>query len=279
MTTIGRLGKNDVVLNDSQVSREHARIERRSGILYITDLNSTNGTILNGRRLQPYVPYQINEGDTICMGDFNMRLRVAARASAKDGKSKRSAGGVASSIRRNAWMVGVAAGVALALILFVIPLKTESYTVKELYETTETYVDKEPYETTEEYTVPVEYKYMAPCQEETPKYGYECCPPPGRPGWSTAPPPAPFDPAYASSYWPGRLDVEPGYFLKLHEYDAPSICFYRRCCEYTGIRLETRTRVVTKVRYVEKERTVPKVREVVKYRKVPIIRLFPIWIQ
>ena len=50
MTTIGRLGKNDVVLNDSQVSREHARIERRNGILYITDLNSTNGTILNGAR-------------------------------------------------------------------------------------------------------------------------------------------------------------------------------------------------------------------------------------
>jgi S1-C subfamily serine protease len=76
MTTIGRLGKNDVVLNDSQVSREHARIERRNGILYITDLNSTNGTILNGRRLQPYVPYQINEGDTICMGDFTILLHV-----------------------------------------------------------------------------------------------------------------------------------------------------------------------------------------------------------
>lgn len=42
----------DVVLDDEHISRIHARIERSGEDIYVTDLNSTNGTFVNGERLR-----------------------------------------------------------------------------------------------------------------------------------------------------------------------------------------------------------------------------------
>ncbi|MBV9804297.1 MAG: FHA domain-containing protein [Solirubrobacterales bacterium] len=50
--TIGRGRQSDVVLNDPNVSRQHAEIRPRGGSWVITDLGSTNGSQLNGRRLE-----------------------------------------------------------------------------------------------------------------------------------------------------------------------------------------------------------------------------------
>ncbi|HET8630766.1 MAG TPA: FHA domain-containing protein [Thermomicrobiales bacterium] len=51
--TVGRDPSNDVVLDHPQVSRHHARLELRpDGRLAVTDLNSTNGTFVDGRQLQ-----------------------------------------------------------------------------------------------------------------------------------------------------------------------------------------------------------------------------------
>jgi hypothetical protein len=49
--TIGRGRQSDIVLNDPNVSRQHAEIRPRGGSWVITDLGSTNGSQLNGRRL------------------------------------------------------------------------------------------------------------------------------------------------------------------------------------------------------------------------------------
>ena len=49
--TIGRGRQADVVLNDPNVSRQHAEIRPRGGSWVITDLGSTNGSQLNGRRI------------------------------------------------------------------------------------------------------------------------------------------------------------------------------------------------------------------------------------
>jgi len=49
--TIGRGRASDVVLDDPNVSRQHAEIRPRGGSWVITDLGSTNGSQLNGRRL------------------------------------------------------------------------------------------------------------------------------------------------------------------------------------------------------------------------------------
>jgi len=49
--TIGRGRQADIVLNDPNVSRQHAEIRPRGGSWVITDLGSTNGSQLNGRRI------------------------------------------------------------------------------------------------------------------------------------------------------------------------------------------------------------------------------------
>lgn len=58
----------DVDLTNEQgsekgVSRRHARISRREDQVFIEDLNSLNGTFLNGTRLVPGLPYPLKDGD------------------------------------------------------------------------------------------------------------------------------------------------------------------------------------------------------------------------
>src|SRR5207302_1888593 len=50
--TIGRSRQCDVVLTDPNVSRKHAEIRPRGGSWVVTDLGSTNGVTLNGRRIE-----------------------------------------------------------------------------------------------------------------------------------------------------------------------------------------------------------------------------------
>ena len=69
LVTIGKKKEEaDVVLEDSSVSRLHARIIQENGHYYIEDLNATNGTFKNGLRLQPYEKRELEEGDEIKFG-------------------------------------------------------------------------------------------------------------------------------------------------------------------------------------------------------------------
>ena len=63
---IGKSGdKTHHTIEDSTVSRFHARIDREEEELWLTDLNSTNGTFLNGIRLMPFGRMRVNKGDSI----------------------------------------------------------------------------------------------------------------------------------------------------------------------------------------------------------------------
>jgi hypothetical protein len=64
--TIGRGRQSDVVLSDPNVSREHAEIRPRGGSWVITDLGSTNGSQLNGRRIEG--SEVLRSGDEIELG-------------------------------------------------------------------------------------------------------------------------------------------------------------------------------------------------------------------
>ena len=55
----------DYAVHAEGISRFHAKIECKEGIYYIIDLNSTNGTIVNGCLLNAHEPEQLHTGDTI----------------------------------------------------------------------------------------------------------------------------------------------------------------------------------------------------------------------
>jgi pSer/pThr/pTyr-binding forkhead associated (FHA) protein len=58
--------------DDLGVSRRHARLLRDGKAVYLMDLNSTNGTLLNGETLPASVEKRLRDGDEIMMG----RMRV-----------------------------------------------------------------------------------------------------------------------------------------------------------------------------------------------------------
>jgi len=58
------------------VSRQHIRIAGTGDDLYITDLDTANGTMLNGKRLQPSKRYRLATGDEMSLGTLKLKLRV-----------------------------------------------------------------------------------------------------------------------------------------------------------------------------------------------------------
>ncbi len=56
------------------VSRRHARIFFQDSRFYIEDLGSTNGTYLNGVRLDPYSPRPLGDGDELRLGQIAIRV-------------------------------------------------------------------------------------------------------------------------------------------------------------------------------------------------------------
>jgi DNA-binding response OmpR family regulator len=67
VTRMGRAVENEIVILDKRLSREHAVIRREGRRVFVEDLGSTNGTYLNGERLQHSV--QLRDGDQIRVGD------------------------------------------------------------------------------------------------------------------------------------------------------------------------------------------------------------------
>jgi hypothetical protein len=72
--TIGRSRQCDVVLNDANVSRQHAEIRPRGGSWVLSDLGSTNGSSLNGRRIEG--PEVVKAGDEVEVGTSKIRFEL-----------------------------------------------------------------------------------------------------------------------------------------------------------------------------------------------------------
>ena len=66
--------KVDYVINSPSVSRFHAKIEQENEQFFLVDLNSTNGTFVNGQRLEPNEKCMIYPGDLIAFAEIGYRF-------------------------------------------------------------------------------------------------------------------------------------------------------------------------------------------------------------
>ena len=92
---VGRVQGNDLMLPKGNVSKHHARLLFRDGRFIVTDLKSTNGTYVNGRKIAQATI--VREGDKIYIGDFVLRLETTGAQAAPILEA--TAGGEEESIR------------------------------------------------------------------------------------------------------------------------------------------------------------------------------------
>ena len=71
--TVGRAPDNDIIIGDPATSGRHCRIEVRAGAYWISDLGSTNGTLVNG---EPIIDKQLEHGDVISIGQNTIRFTL-----------------------------------------------------------------------------------------------------------------------------------------------------------------------------------------------------------
>jgi len=82
--TLGRVSEAQPIMPDidltpyqayaSGVSRLHAVLKREGDRVYVMDLGSSNGTYLNGKRLNPNVEHTLNHGDLLALGKLKIQI-------------------------------------------------------------------------------------------------------------------------------------------------------------------------------------------------------------
>ncbi|MDD5759962.1 MAG: FHA domain-containing protein, partial [Desulfobulbaceae bacterium] len=82
--TIGRGKECDISIDNTAISRQHISICMNSGIYFVSDLGSTNGSFVNGKKIDTDEP--VSESDTIVFGKF-----ILAPADPTDSASRVSA--------------------------------------------------------------------------------------------------------------------------------------------------------------------------------------------
>ncbi len=73
--TIGRASENTLTITDRNLSRRHASLSLQGRKMMLTDLGSSNGTKVDGRRLKPNEPVQINTKSKVELGGVALVLR------------------------------------------------------------------------------------------------------------------------------------------------------------------------------------------------------------
>jgi len=67
VTTVGRRGAASLAIEDESISRMHARLDREDGALYVSDLKSRNGTLVND---EPVMRQELEPGDILTFGSL-----------------------------------------------------------------------------------------------------------------------------------------------------------------------------------------------------------------
>jgi hypothetical protein len=75
LTTVGRDEENELRIDNLKASRFHAELRITADSLQVTDLGSTNGTFINGKRLNAHNPQAINDGDQVTFGKVSFMCK------------------------------------------------------------------------------------------------------------------------------------------------------------------------------------------------------------
>ena len=74
LTSLGRAATNTIQLKDTYASGEHALVTLRGGQWWLEDRGSSNGTLLNGYRIDE--PVVVSTGDLIAVGQVELKLEI-----------------------------------------------------------------------------------------------------------------------------------------------------------------------------------------------------------
>jgi pSer/pThr/pTyr-binding forkhead associated (FHA) protein len=110
---LGRLDSNDIPVKDTKASREHAKIYKQGDRFAIVDLNSSNGTFVNGERITKYL---LEPGDEISIGTVRL-LFEDPEAAATAEAAKRKGLDDAFDAARGKPAAGAAAGKPDAIVM------------------------------------------------------------------------------------------------------------------------------------------------------------------
>ncbi len=108
---VGRGSEAKLVFADEQLSRKHCLIEDINGQIVISDLESANGTFVNGARIPPHVPTPLRERDVVSIGDLLIGVDLrSAPLSAPNLKLQTLTGIPVSKLRMKAALSGNSQG-------------------------------------------------------------------------------------------------------------------------------------------------------------------------
>jgi pSer/pThr/pTyr-binding forkhead associated (FHA) protein/peroxiredoxin len=119
--TIGSDDINDIVIRSPTVSRRHAKLVRRQGHYELTDLDSTNGTLINSRRIS--TPTLVELGDEVRFGSVrfvlaNLSTGGGQAGSLKETGKRRLSARVAFELALAAFFIGFGIAQYLAYLLY-----------------------------------------------------------------------------------------------------------------------------------------------------------------
>jgi len=104
VTTIGRADDNDIVVDDRWVSRNHAEVRREGGRCLVVDLESKNGTLVNGKRIGG--PTALSDGDQVQVTPLVKLTFVDYGSTAPLPGERRPSGLLLDRDKRQVWVQG-----------------------------------------------------------------------------------------------------------------------------------------------------------------------------
>lgn len=74
--TVGRHPSSEIYINDSSISRKHFELSKTTQGYFVTDFDSSNGTTVNGERIEPHKAFAVRSGDVITIRNIQIVFEI-----------------------------------------------------------------------------------------------------------------------------------------------------------------------------------------------------------